>query len=260
MPRLSALTGILVLMAFLSGMGFGLYFGGSFASSPVISVAASKVLPAVSPDVTPAEREAADTLAKIHAQDAEQQVEAEKRNRDAMILADRLAFYKKYPDRMAPQAFGEDLKVTDIMADFLKMTDAERKSVSAHLAQIGSATKQYEQANLKLVKQDGDSVTYEIAPYPQGKELRDQLTNMIEGDIGADRADLFLGSSKWEFNESFSGFGEKKTQISIKRTDSSGAPSYMLSETFGDGSGMSRSIGNTLPSRFAGLLQLDPSP
>jgi len=36
--------------------------------------------------------------------------------------------------------------------------------------------------------------------------------------------------------------------------------SYMLKETYADGSGSERPIGNTLPQRYQNLIQLDPAP
>jgi len=249
----------LLLLGFVFGISLGLYAGGGVSASGPSVKNADSFLSETSSSPEASGQVQANTLLSDRIRELEKEL-AEQKNDPNAVLADRLALYKKFSNQLGLSSFGQDLKVTPVMAEFLKLTPQEKEALEQHLAQIHAEVDKIEQANIKLVKQEGDSVTYEIPAYPEGKAIEDQLNNLVTADIGDDRASVFLGQAKWEFNEMFSGFGAGKTDIQITRTDQNAGLSYMLKETYADGSGSERPIGNTLPQRYQNLIQLDPAP
>jgi hypothetical protein len=252
-------VGILIL-TFASGVASGLFLGsGAPSASGDSEKATGTAASSLSPTAEGRERIEANTLLSDRIQELEKEL-ADQKNDRAAILADRLAFVKKFPNQLGISSFGEDLKVTPAMAEFLKLSPQEQEALEQHLAQIQGEIKKIEQAKITLVKQDDNSVTYEIPAYPEGKALKDQLNSLVTADIGDERASVFLGDSKWEFNEAFSGFGEGKTDIQITQTDQNKDLPYLLKETYANGSGSERPIGNSLPERYQDLIQLNPAP
>lgn len=195
---------------------------------------------------------------RAHVAEVEKKLTELGEKQDAAILHDRLDFYKKY--KVSPESFGPDLHVTNAMAEFLKMSGPERKAVNDHLAQIHDQIRSLAKQNLKLVKQTDDSVSYEIEPFPEGKALKDQLHEMVEGDLGAERGDLFMTSAQWEMDSAYFGFGEGKAGLQVTRIDQKGGPSYRIKETYANGGSMEQSGANALPAEFNGLVELDPNP
>jgi hypothetical protein len=253
------IIGLLVLV-FGSGVGLGLFIG----SAPVNSDASAKSTGGTTSsgffaDSDAEERVKDNTILSDRIRELEKEL-AEQKTDDHAILADRLAFAKKFKNQFGLSGFDGGLKVTPIMAEFLKLTPEEKKAIEQHLAQIQGEVKKIEQARITVLKQTDNSVTYEIPAFPEGKALKDQLNNFVTADIGDDRASIFLGDSSWEFQENFSGFGEGKTDIQITKTDQNAGLNYMLKETYANGSGTEQPIGNALPERFKDLIQLDPAP
>jgi hypothetical protein len=244
------------IAAFIGGLGLGLYVGGSRMDAFAIHGASAQAH--LSSDATLPDGEDEDSHLRKRVADVERQLVDLKEQEDRAILADHLAFHKKY--HLTPGTLNDDLTITPAMIDYLQVTAPEKKELEGHLRDIAAQIRKLEQQHLKLVKQGDDSVTYEITPYTEGKALEDNLKSDIDADLGAERGAVFTDCAKWQYDELFSGFGNGQTEIQITRTDQSGPGSYRLNETFGDGSGEERPIGTTLPSRYAGLIQLDPSP
>jgi len=250
--------GILIL-TFGSGIGLGLFMGSPPSASDASEKTTDSSSSGFSSGIEAQVRIQANTLLSNRIRELEKEL-AEQKNDPRAILTDRLAFAKKFQHQWGLSAFDESLKITPVMAEFLKLSPEEKKAIEQHLAQIQGEVKKIEQARITVVKQSDNSVTYEIPAYPEGKALKDQLNNLVTSDIGDQRANVFLGDSEWEFNEAFSGFGEGKTDIQITQTNQTGSSSYTLKETYANGSGSERPIGNSLPERYQDLIQLDPAP
>jgi len=258
-PRSPIIWFTTLLAAFVTGAAAGTYFTGAANASRSNGPVETKTSATSEGGTDWSGRELAELGLKSHTADVERQLADMKAKQDSTILSDRLAFYKKY--NLAPTSFSDDLKVTNEMAEFLKMSESERKLVDEHLAQIHTQIQSLEKQHLKLVTQTDNSVTYEIEPFPEGAALKDQLKQLVTGDLGADRGDLFINAAGgWEMNRGFAAFGVGKTGLQLTRTDQSGPPSYRITETFANGSSMTQNSDSILlPSEFRGLVQLDTS-
>jgi hypothetical protein len=255
--RSPVLLAVALLTTFVAGVIAGVCFAGAANTTGDDVPPGAKSSATSSKDSNWSGHELEEFGLKNHAADVDRQLADMKAKEDAAILSDRLAFYKKY--NLAPTSFSDDLKVTDEMAEFLKMSAAERKNLEDHLEQIHAQIQSLEKQHLKLVSQADNSVTYEIEPFSEGAALKDQLKQFVEGDLGTDRGDLFMNSAVWEMNRDFAAFGVGKTGLQLTRVDQSGPPSYRITETFANGSSMTQGSGNILPSEFRGLVQLDTS-
>ncbi len=96
------------------------------------------------------------------------------------------------------------------MVEILGLSKEEQTAVEQHLVEVRKAMEKLEDADTTFLKQTANSVTYEVPADPQGKALKDQLSNTLTSDIGADRADFLLSSSGFENFGPFSGFAEQK--------------------------------------------------
>ena len=257
MSRSPVLSAVALLAAFVAGVVIGGYFAGAANTNGDGASARAQSSATSSKDSSWSEQELQEFGLKNQAADAQKQLDDMKAKQDSAILNDRLAFYKRY--NLAPTSFSDDLKVTNEMAEFLKMNEAERKNVDDHLAQIHAQVESLEKQHLKLVTQTDNSFTYEIEPFSEGAALKDQLKRLVEGDLGTDRADLFMDSAAWEMSRDFASFGVGKTGLQVTRTDQSGPPSYQITETFANGSSMSHTGSDAVPLEFRGLVQLDGS-
>lgn len=261
MARIQTFPTVLALVAFLAGLGLGVYLGASGGASFAMRGGSAKTQAGMSADTGLTDRGQQDAELRSHVADVERQLTDMKSKEDAAILADRIAMINKY-GLSSPQAFDDSLKLTPQFSDFLKLTAGERDAVDSHLAQTFSHVKELEQQHLKLAKQDDKSVTYEVPAYPEGKALEDDLQKQIEGDVGGDRADIILnGGNRFRLDDYFLGFGTAAATIEVARTDENGRSTYRVEEHFGNGEGLGRNIeGTTLPGQLQGLFQLDPSP
>ncbi len=187
-----------------------------------------------------------------------QQLDIMRRNQASAALADRLAFFEKYKDAMGLQSIDESLRVNPEMMDFIQMTDSERKQVEAHLKQAADQIKALEKANVQVVKQDASGVSYRIAAFPEGKEVKTDLEQQLREDLGARRAEVLIDTGGYGWRSACDGFGDAPLQVDITRLTPSDAngPPYQLHETFENGS-MTGGMYN-LPPRYQGVLELPP--
>jgi hypothetical protein len=87
------------------------------------------------------------------------------------------------------------------------------------------------------------------------------LKQLVEGDLGSERADLFMDSASWSMQSAFDSFGVGKASLQVTRLDHAGTAPFRIKETFANGSGITQESGaNSLPAPFDGLVQLDPNP
>jgi hypothetical protein len=257
--------GILVLV-FGSGVAIGLFMGDSPSVSVSPDIGNAKASSGYFIDAAAQQRNDDNTLLSSRIRELEKELSDQKQD-PTVILADRLAFCKKFPNQLGFQAFGDDLKVTPVMAEFLKLSPEEQEALEMHLAQIHDKTVAIEKARVVFSKQPDGGFTYKIPAFPEGKELQEQLTNLITYDIGTDRAGVFLGQARWGFSEDFADFGAGEMTVQIKRTDQPNAstnvtPAYSLAVLHANGSGMETSIGSSpiLPARYNFLTQSNPVP
>jgi hypothetical protein len=199
---------------------------------------------------------------RIH--DLEMELAEQKSDQDALVLQDRLAFFKKRRKGLNVQAFDGNLKVSPAMVDVLGLTKDEQQAIEQYLAQIKSELDKYEDANMTVLNQSADSVTFEIPINAGGEALKAKLNVLISSDIGADRAELFtsfIGTSPYD---PLSAFDENRKQIEIDWKEQNGVPLYTTTESYfgpdGKQQGAISMSGNSLQPKYAKLLQPDPGP
>jgi hypothetical protein len=197
---------------------------------------------------------------RIH--ELEKELSEERNGEEALILQDRIAFFEKHHEGLYLQAFDDKLKVSPAMVDVLGLTKEEQQAIEQHLAQIKNEVDKYEDANMTVVKQSADSVTYEIPANPGGRALQAELNSLISSDIGSDRAELITADlDKFPFT-TLSSFDENKRQVAIKWTNQNGSPLYMVYDSSFEPDGKTHisvtNAGNSLPPKYAKLLQPEP--
>jgi len=251
-----------LFLGLVSGIGFGLFMGS--APSPVEAPEKSTTLSssAGASGMAAQNENQADSLLNIRIRDLEEELSDEKKNRDAVIHADQLTFFKKYHDRMILQAFDGNLKVTPEMADILGLSKEEQQVLEQHLAETKTEMDKLEETKIVLVKQAADSVTLEVPVAPEGKALKDKLNSLVSGDIGEDRAELLMNSGGYAFNGPFSGFAEQKREIKIKWADQNGSPLYTIKDSSigPNGPSWTTSSSTSLPPQYERFLQIEPGP
>jgi hypothetical protein len=257
------IPGIVLLLTFLSGIGFGLFMGSHFSSSSA-SENATPINPSTDfPGLGGQTENQVDIQLNSRIHDLEMELAEQKSDPDALIFQDRLAFLKKHGNGFINlHPFDRNLKVTSEMADVLELTKAEQQAVEQHLAGIKNEVDKFEAANTTLVKQSSNSVTLEIAANPGGEALKSKLSNLISTDIGADRAELFMNAEAHWGYDTLSGFDQEKKQVEIKWEDQNGSLLYKTKEDYfgsdGNPTHGSESSGNAFPPDYAKLLQPEP--
>jgi hypothetical protein len=253
------IPGIVLLLTFLSGIGFGLFMGSWFPSSSVPENATPTHQSTDSPGLGAQPENQVDSQLNSRIHELEKELSEERNGEEALILQDRLTFFKKHHDGLNLEAFGSDLKVTPAMADVLGLTEEEQKAVEQHLAQIKSEVDKFEDANMTVVNQSANSVTFEVPINAGGEALKAKLDSLISSDIGGDRAELFMSSIGPSPFEGLAAFDENKRQIEIAWKDQNGAPLYTTKESYfgpdGNSQGAMSMTGNTLQPKYAKLLQ-----
>jgi hypothetical protein len=187
---------------------------------------------------------------------------AEQKTDQKAILADRLAFFKKYHEQIRLSAFDDDLKVTPEMSEILGLSKKEQQAIEQHLAETKSEMDKMEDANTVLAKQTATGVTYDISADPQGKAIKDKLNSSISADIGDDRAGLFMSHLDYSENTQFSDFAEQKREIDITWTTQNGNPVYTtkVRSVGPDGDSTWSTAGNMVQPQFQKYLPTDSTP
>jgi hypothetical protein len=256
------IPGIVLLLTFVSGIGFGLFMGSWFPSSSAPENTTPINPSTDSPSLGGQTVNPADSILNSRIHDLEMELAEQKSDQDALILQDRLAFFEKHREGINMEAFGPDLKVTPAMAEVLGLTKEEQKAVEQHLAEIKSEVDKFEDANMTVLNQSADSVTFEIPINAGGETLKAKLNGLISSDIGADRAELFMSSMGNSRYGPLADFDESKTQIEIAWKEQNGVPLYTTKESYfgpgGNSQGAMSMTGNTLQPKYAKLLQPEP--
>jgi len=257
--RLSLVSMLALLLTFGSGLVLGLFLGSDFSATDATGTGVAGTPSKLSsgsgaPSEGPADSE---LNARIH--DLENELAEEKSNEDAQVLQDRFAFFKQPHEGIYLQTFDDKLKISPAMADVLGLTKEEVQAVEKHLQQTKGDVDSYESANLTLVKQSADSVTYEIPANPEGKEIQAQLDSMISVEIVTDRAGLITADIDKSPYSALSAFDENKRQIEIKWDNQHQTYAILDSVLGPDGRVLSTSVKttNSLPPRYEHLLQAD---
>jgi len=232
--------GILPLV-FGSGIAIGLFMGAPAASE--VSQASSETSTSESsPDATAEERIQGNDLLSSRIRELEQELDAQKKDQGAMI-ADRMAFFEKYHQQIGIQPFDESLKVNPEMAELLGLSKEQKQAVEQHLAEIKAELEKVEDVDTTLTKQTDKSVSYEISADKQGDALKEQLSGLLSGDMGDDKAKVFMDGSQWAFSSQFAGFLEDKRQIEISWTQQKSPQTYTIKQSSSNGSSWSSTGG-----------------
>jgi len=257
MSRQFLLPGLL-LLAFIAGAGFGLSLEGAFSSSPVTP--AKTAGPTSSKDTFLSEAQTRDRHLEDRVQELEKALAEQKKNQDALTMQDRLSFFKKYGQSFFWHALDDDLKVSPMMVDLLKLSPQEKEALEQQLAEARKETQAIEDAKMTMVRSSTNSITYTIPAYPEGKEIKARLISSLTNDLDETRAELFLSSGT--LDRLFSDFGQQKTQVTITQNIRNGVPRYDISENFSGPNGSSGSSQDSpiLPKRWERLQQYEPQP
>jgi hypothetical protein len=244
--QMLVIVGVLAA-TFLAGIAIGFFL----ASDPSDSNANAKIAGAGSSatfftDNAARDREQGNELLSNRIRELDKELADAKTDQRA-ILADRLAFFNKFHDRISVQPFSYDLKVTPEMAALLGLTPAETKAIEQHLAETKAELDKLQDADTVLSKQTENSVTYDIAADKQGEALKDQLRGLLTGDLGEDRADLFMGTNSYDYNIQLDGFLADKRKIAISWTEQNNQRTYTVEQITGTGSSTMRVNGMLQP-------------
>jgi hypothetical protein len=253
----------LLLLAFGSGLGCGLFFGSASSDSTASTRTSGSSSSGFFSSSEAQNQVQANTLLSDRIRELEKELAEQKKGQD-FALADRLAFFKKYRAQfilMGPFGFGGDLKLSPALAELLGLSKEEQEVVEQHLAETKSEMNALEKSKAVVVKQSENSVTFEIPAAPEGADIKAKLDGLLSGDIGDDRADLL--ESYFQYN-TFGGFTEQKRRIEISWTEQNGNPEYTYQDNFlgpngkpmnGSGGG-----GTLLSPEYQMLLQSQPAP
>jgi len=250
-----------LLLAFGSGVALGLFIGGASAVSNGTDRTTGFSALESAPGVAMQEQVHGNTLLSSRIRELEQELADQKQDQHA-ILADRLAFFKKYHESIRLQAFDEgDLKITSQMADILGISTEERQAVEGHLKEIQKQMEQLDDANTVIAKQTADGITYDIPPDAKGAALKDKLKEMLTSDLGEERADLFEGYGSFDsYNSPFSDFAEHKQEIEIKWMNQNGKPMYTYKQSSNNGSMWSDTPSPNVPTPLQKYLPANVAP
>lgn len=253
----------LLVLAFGSGIGLGLFIGSAPATSDVSEKKADSSSSGSSSGLEAEDRIQANTLLSNRIRELEKELSEQKQDRQT-ILADRLAFFKKYHEQIRVQPFDQSLKVTPEMAELLGLSKEQQQTVEQHLAQVKSEMDKLEDGNTNVTKQTENSIAFAIPADPKGKALKDELTGLLTADIGGQQANLFMNSDESSFAQQFAGFAETKKEIELTWTKQNNGMLYTVrNNTFGpDGNprGSSTLSSNGLPTEYQKYLPTDSAP
>jgi hypothetical protein len=254
-----------LLVGFVFGISLGLFMGGGVsASDPSIKSANGSSYDSSS-SLDAQTQVQANTLLSDRIRELEKELAEQKKNQDeALVSAGRIAFFKKYHDKIRISAFDGGFLVTPEMADILGLSKQEQELISKHLADIQVEMIKLNDANTTLVKQTANGATYEVPVDPQGKALKDQLSGLLSSDIGPDRADFFMNFGDFSQYSSFDNFAQSKKDIEITWAQQNGSLLYTIKNDYfgpnGVPSGSMSTTTTSLPPTYQKLLQGDSAP
>ena len=257
-----------LLLGLISGLGIGLYLSGASPSAfgapaPQAASASASPGPFSSPEAQ--NQVEANTLLSNRILELEKELAERKKDQDeALVAAGRIAFFKKYHDKVRISAFDGGFRVTPEMAEILGLTKEEQQAISKHLAEIQDEMIKMNDANTTLVKQTPNGATYEVPVDPQGKALKDQLSGLLSSDIGPDRAEFFMNFGEFSQYSSFDNFAQSKKDIEITWAQQNGNLLYTIQNVYyginGVPAGSMTTSSTSLPPQFQKLLQGDSAP
>ena len=255
--------GILIL-TFVSGVAVGLFLGGGTSSTSDISEKATGASSSGSSfSAEGEERIESNSLLSNRIRELEKDL-AEQKKAQQTVLADRLAFFKKYRSNfilVGPFGFGGNPKLSAALVELLGLSKEEQQAVEQHLAEAKSEMDALEKSKAVLVKQSANSATFEIPAAPEGADIKAQMDGLLSADIGDDRADLLKSYFQ---NSDFGDFAEQKRQIEISWTEQNGSPLYTTKDSYfgpdGNVNTSSGSTGNSLPPEYQKYLSTNSAP
>ena len=253
----------ILLLAFGSGIGLGLFMDSAPAASDVSEKSTDSSSSGPSSGIEAQDRIEANTLLSNRIRELEKELADQKKNQDS-ILADRMAFFKKYQQSIRLSAFDHGLNVTPEMAEILGLSKEEQQALRQHLQETKSEIDKFADANTALVKQTANGVTYEVPINADGKALKDKLNSLVTSDIGVERAEMFMADGDFSNYNSFADFGQEKKEIEISWAQQDGKTQYTVKNSFfgpdGNSKGWNSSTGGALPQQYQNLLQGNSEP
>jgi hypothetical protein len=163
---------------------------------------------------------------------------AEQKTNQQSNLATRLAFFQKYHDQLRLSALRGNRELSPEMAELLGLSNEEKQRVDQLLAQTDDAISKLDNANQFIAKQDASGVTVETPADPQGKAIRDALTNSLNADIGDDRSNFLMSYlPSTNSSEPFNGFAQSKKDLIITWANKDGKLLYTIKTQFYDPKG-----------------------
>jgi len=180
------------------------------------------------------------------------------------ILADRMAFFKKYRKQIRVQPFDESLNVTPEMVELLGLSKEQQQTIEQHLAQVKVEMDKLEDGDTTVTKQTANSIALTISADPNGKPIKDELTGLLTADMGEAQADLFMNSDESSFARQFSGFADSKKEIELTWTQQNGLPFYTVKTSNftpeGKPGGGTTLMSNGLPPEYQKYMPTDSAP
>jgi hypothetical protein len=252
-----------LLLGFATGIGAGLYMG---SASPVSGTTEKSTAGSSSGFFSSPEAQnqvEANTLLSNRIIELEKELAAQKEDQKAS-LADRIAFFKKFHERITMQAFDGNLKMTPEMAELLGLSVQEQQAIEQHMAEVKSEMDRLEESKMALVKQVANGITLEVPANTDGLAIKARLNGLLAGDIGDDRAQFLMDSGGYGTNGAFFGFDEQKRDIEITWADQNGSQTYTVKDiSFGPNNtpqSWTTSSSTSLSPQYQKYLQTDSTP
>ena len=253
------IIGIMVV-TFGAGVGLGLFLGGGLLVTSGPEQAAGSTSSGPFSDAEVQDREQSNVLLSNRIRELEKALADQKKAQDS-ISTGRIAFFKKYHDQLRITPLDGDTKVSSEMAEILGLSKEEQEAVNHHLKETSDEINKIENDSEFVAKQNANGFTIETPENPNGKAIKDALTDSLSADIGGDRAAFLMSYMEDSSGGPFSGFGEQKKDLEINWAEQNGKESYTIkNDFFGPGGTYSSwTTTPTLPSQYKKYLQTDAS-
>jgi hypothetical protein len=169
-------------------------------------------------------------------------------------LEAQLQLLETFPNGISLETFSEGLKVTPEAAAFLGITPDDTKKVQQALKDARAKLDGIETKYLTITEQTPEKAVFEIKPYTEGAQVKDELISSLSGILGERRAKAFIAQSRGGFARQLSNFGDHystKVEIIWGKNE--------IKQTFTSATGTGSVTGpfETLPERYRKLITID---
>jgi hypothetical protein len=151
----------------------------------------------------------------------EQQVTQLKEGTEKAIMADRMAFFKKYSFHTGLSYRGIENPLNDAIMELLRITPPENEAIKKAYLDARAKNDALKAAHLNIQTNTQNTLVFEIPPYPEGMALKQELHENLSSLLGKDREEV-LQKMKDHFRDPIpndpymiDSFGEETITVTI---------------------------------------------